>query len=450
MRSPEHDRGKVVVVGAGFAGLAAAVRLAERGCKVVLVEATKSGGGRARSFSDTGSGRELDNGQHLMMGCYRETLDFLRTIGSTDGMYFQRNLEVHMQKPGGRRISLSCPALPAPLHLAAGLLTMRGLGIWPKAAAMRLGLLLRQEIERPDDNETCDAWLRRMGQTNGLRMAFWDPLIWATLNDDPLVGSAAMLVAVIERAFMGTRDASRLGVPRLPLSRLYVDYALSFLRARGAEIVLGTAVRELCVRNGVVDGVMLKSGEELTTSCVVSAVPPRAFLDMLPSSAHGHPVFQDVARLRMSPIINLWLFLDQPLFEDVPFLGLVGSPFHWLFDRNRIEGSARHEQILVNCTISGARAFIDDTPESLVDLFRAEVQRYFPHRRFTVRSHRVVKEKYATISHAAGTYQRRPETVSPIRGLYMAGDWVRTGLPATIESAVQSGHQAAQAILEHA
>ena len=136
----------------------------------------------------------------------------------------------HPEIASGAPGRLRCPALPAPLHLAAGLMTMRGLGLLSKASALRAGLLLRGEVDRPDDNETCDAWLRRLGQTQGIRGAFWDPLIWAVLNDDPLVASAAMLVAVLERAFLGTRDASRLGVPRLPLSRLYVDDAVTHLR----------------------------------------------------------------------------------------------------------------------------------------------------------------------------------------------------------------------------
>ena len=217
MESNETNGSPVVVVGAGFAGLAAAVRIAAGGRKVVVLEATGAGGGRSRSFHHAPSGWDLDNGQHLMMGCYRETLAFLRAIGTDAGVSFQRNLALDMIKPGGARVRLRCPALPAPLHLAAGLMTMRGLGVVHKASALRAGLLLRGEVDRPDDNETCDAWLRRLGQTQGIRGAFWDPLIWAVLNDDPLVASAAMLVAVLERAFMGTRDASRLGVPKVPL-----------------------------------------------------------------------------------------------------------------------------------------------------------------------------------------------------------------------------------------
>jgi squalene-associated FAD-dependent desaturase len=435
----------VIVLGGGLAGLSAAVRLAEGGRKVTVIEATRAPGGRARSFPDAATGRELDNGQHLVMGCYRETLAFLRTIDSTDGIYFQKDLSVRMVKPGGQRLSLDCPPLPAPMHLAVGLLTMRGLGVLDKVAAMRAGLVLRGEVQRPDDNETCDSWLRRLGQTPTLRNAFWDPLIWGTLNDDPLVSSAAMFTAVLERAFLSTRDASRLGVPKVPLSRLYVDQALAYLRARGCEIRLGEPVRALDVTGTQISGVVLKSGETLRADSVVSAVPPHAFLDLLTGTWPAHPVYQDIARLRSSPIINLWFTTDRAPFSE-PFIGLVGGPLHWMFNRSQIEGSVGGE-VLLNCTISGARACIDDPPEALQDLLRVELERYFPGRVPPIRQFRAIKEKRATISHAAGTYHCRPETLGPIRGLYMAGDWTRTGLPATIESAVQSGHDAARALL---
>ncbi len=439
----------IIVIGAGFAGLSAAVRLVEAGRSVVVLEATKTGGGRSRSFHDNVTGREIDNGQHLIMGCYRETMAFLRAIGAADDVVqFQRNLAVHMVKPGGKRIDLECPALPAPLHLAAGLIGMKGVGWLHRAAALRAGLLLRGEVLRPDDNETCDAWLRRMGQTQTIRGAFWEPLIWAVLNDDPLVASAAMLVAVLDRAFMTTRDASSLGVPRRPLSEVYVDRAVAWLRERGSEVRFATPVRKLELdAEGKVEGVLLKSGERIASRSVITAIPPNALLELLPESTLQHLVFRDVARLESSPIVNLWVVLDRPLL-DRPFLGLVGSPLHWLWDRDQIEGRPTGEGSLLSVTISGARSFVHDQPEALRELFLGELARYFPTSKAKITAFRVVKEKRATISHAAGTYHRRPETRSPLRGLWLAGDWVRTGLPATIESASQSGHDAARALLE--
>lgn len=440
----------IVIVGGGLAGLAAGVRLADAGRKVVVLEATKQGGGRSRSFDDRVTGREIDNGQHLMMGCYRETQTFLRAIGAPDdSVYYQRNLGVAMVRPGGKRANLQCPGLPAPLHLAAGLLGMSGVGVVSKLSALRAGLMLRGEVTRPDDNETCDAWLTRMGQTAGIRATFWEPLIWAVLNDDPLVASAAMLISVLDRAFMGTRDASRLGVPRKPLSKLYVERAVAHIEARGGEVRFAAPARELLLEQGRAVGVLLKDGSTVRGSEVITAVPPHALLELLPERSRDHWVFRDVSRLEVSPIVNLWALIDRPLFDE-PFVGLVASPLHWLFDRDQIdpEGARGKPGTLLSVTISGARAFVHDDAVVLRELFEGEMRRFFPDKPFETLAFRAVKEKRATISHAAGSYQRRPETRSPIPGLLLAGDWVRTGIPATIESAVQSGHDAARLLID--
>jgi squalene-associated FAD-dependent desaturase len=440
---------RTIVVGGGFAGLAAAVRLAAAGREVLVVEAAKHGGGRSRSFHDKLTGREIDNGQHLMMGCYREALSFLRVIGvPADELEIQPNLALTMLKPGGGKVELCCPSLPAPLHLALGLLRMRGIGPLHRASALRAGLMLPGEIARPDDNETCDAWLRRLGQTPQIRAAFWEPLIWAVLNDDPLVASAAMLIAVLERAFMSSREASSLVIPRRPLSSIYVQRAVDYIEAHGGAVLFARAARKLELdADGRVIGLTLKSGETLAATQVISAVPPHALLELLPEAAREHVVFRDVARLEASPIVNLWVTLDAPLL-DRPFVGLIASPLHWLWDRDRIEmpRSAGPNHSLLSVTISGARGFVDDQPEALRELFLGEITRFFPGARPQIHGFRVVKEKRATISHAAGTHRRRPVTRSPIPGLLLAGDWVRTGLPATIESAVQSGHDAAACV----
>lgn len=437
----------MVVVGAGLAGLSAAVRLVDAGYQVTVIEATSHGGGRSRSFLHSPTGLELDNGQHLFMGCYRETLAFLRQIGTAAEIDFQRNLTIDLIKPGGRRLNLRCPALPAPYHLATGLVTMRGLGPLSKLVALRAGLLLPGEFERPDDNETCDAWLRRMGQTAQIRETFWEPFVWATLNDDPLVSSAAMLIAVLERAFMGTRDDSRFGVSRVPLSRLYVNQAITYLRQRGASVLMAQPMRHLEVDDRGVNAVVLRSGDRLATRRVITAVPPDRLLSALSDQVRRDPVFTDVAKLTTAPIINLWVLIDRPLFTHTNFIGLLNSPLHWLFDRNQIERLDEPSRVLVNCTVSGARGMVDDRPETLLNLFKAEMHRFFPDKPFDILDAKLIKERKATISHAAGTYQWRPATVSPVPGLYLAGDWVQTGLPATIESACQSGHDAAAAVL---
>ncbi|MEE9386533.1 MAG: hydroxysqualene dehydroxylase HpnE [Nannocystaceae bacterium] len=449
------DKQRVIVIGGGLAGLSAAARLAEVGHEVTLIEATREGGGRARSYLDNRFEREIDNGQHLLMGCYRETHRFLQRIGAprAEVLDYQRNLTLDLVRPGGSRVTFRCPALPAPLHLAAGLLRMQGLGVAAKIAVLRLGMALGDEVKRPDDNETCDAWLRRLGQGPSIRAVFWDPMIWGVLNDDPLVASAAMLLAVIERAFMSTRDASRMGVPTVPLQRMYVRRALSYLRDRNATLRLGQRVVRIQTARDRACGVQLRGGETVVADTVISAVPHHVLPRIVPDGLRSHPVLRGIAQLDSSPILSLWATIDRPLLGGSKFMGLIGSPLHWVFDRDAIEGtlctaaSGGTSARLITATISGARAFVDDRESVLQHLFTHELRRYFPNHPVNVLQFRAIKEKRATISHAAGSYRCRPATRSPLPGLLLAGDWVQTGLPATIESAVQSGHQAAEALL---
>jgi phytoene dehydrogenase-like protein len=224
------------------------------------------------------------------------------------------------------------------------------------------------------------------------------------------------------------------------------------VETHGGEIRHAAPARELLVDGQRVTGVRLKDGQTVAADDVVFAVPPHAVLDLLPEAARHHPVFRDVARIDASPIVNLWAVVDRQVF-DAPFVGFVSSPLHWIFDRDTIDPEVkarrgdRSTDRLLSVTISGARAFVEDDADVLRELFVQEMARYFPGRPLQVKQFRVVKEKRATISHAAGTYMRRPETRAPIHGLWLAGDWVRTGIPATIEGAVQSGHDAAAALL---
>lgn len=439
-----------IVVGAGVAGLACATKLAEAGEPVTLIEATSHGGGRARSYHDPQLGAVVDNGQHLFMGCYVETMRLLRRIGTQDKLRMQSDLQVQMLRPDGEgALRLRCPTLPAPMHLATGLMKMRGLSVQDRLSILRLGMVLNHELSRPDDLESCDAWLIRMGQSEGLRRIFWDPLIWGTLNEDPLACSAAMLLAVIKRGFVSTQRASCFGVSTVGLSELYVNPSLEYLNQMGAQVKMRCPVKKIVplAEHGV--RVELKSKESLKAKAVVLAVPPDPLLKLFDSSWHQDPSLAAIGSLEHAPIVNLWARLDRPLKLGMEFVGFLDSPLHWIFDRGQFESSP-DAQNLISVTISGARAQVQDSPEQLQALLEAELKRFFGANAPKILAFRAIKERRATIRHAVGSYRQRPGCDIDIPGVYLAGDWVRTGLPATIESAAQSGHEAATTVLHKA
>ncbi|HSY78218.1 MAG TPA: FAD-dependent oxidoreductase, partial [Verrucomicrobiae bacterium] len=193
-----------VVIGAGFAGLSAAVALAQQGVRVMVLEGKPALGGRAYSFTDPDTGDFVDNGQHVLMGCYGETLDFLKQIGAHDQLVFHEDLEIEILAGPGRSARLKTARLPGPLHMTAALLGYRHLSIAERMSVMRGGLRLLA-MRRFGGGElscmTVEQLMDRLGQSERTRKCFWYPLSIATLNDVPEVSSAQLLAEVLKRAF---------------------------------------------------------------------------------------------------------------------------------------------------------------------------------------------------------------------------------------------------------
>jgi squalene-associated FAD-dependent desaturase len=449
-RSPD-----VIVVGGGFAGLAAATLLVQDGARVLVLEARPYLGGRARSWIDPGTGSVVDNGQHLFMGCYHETLQFLGRIGSLDRLSLQARLRVPFLEAGGEVSAFSLPPLPSfAWSVAAGLLRYPGLSLRQRLGLLRVGREVQRRA-RPGAASSADAlddrsvasWLAALGQGTAALDRLWNPLAIATLNEEPDRASAAMFLPVLRGLLAGGFSGSRLGVPRVGLSDLYVDPASQFLRARGSDLRVRAPVRELLVEGGRCAGVLLSGGERLKSPHVIAAVPPNDLLEMLPPDVASDPYFAGCSRLETSPIVSIYLWFGTPV-TDLPFAGLIGGEWQWLFNRHAFAGKQGpgHGVTLVR---SAARAFMEASRETLVRRALDDLHRFVPaSRRAVLRHALVIKEKRAAISPLRGSLALRPAWRSPIERFHLAGDWTATGLPATIEGAVLSGHACARLVSE--
>src|SRR5262245_11945152 len=475
----------VLILGGGFAGLAAAVDLVEAGRRVLLLERRSFLGGRAYSFTDKTTGDTIDNGQHLMMGCYHRTLRFLEKIGSLDNLKFQRDPQVDFLREGANgsvtRASFKCPPLPAPLHLLGGLARLKTIGWGDRLRALNVGLAVRAlNGDRGRLAEiTVREWLDSLGQSERIQRRFWGPMALATLNEAPEIASADMFARVIELGFMRTKRDSAMVISRVGLSDLYTRQALGYIEARGGEVRLNADVARIefaGIESARIDsaridsggyaatGVTLRSGERIEADVIVSAVPYFALRRMLPreiASAH----FPYLDRFESAPIVSINLWYDEPI-TDVEFAGLLDSPIEWVFNKNAINqggeqsggqgsrqsadhgGAAPRRQHLA-LVISGAHEAATRTREELIALADAQVKRFFPAARGRRPFHAfVVREYDATISHTVGTARLRPSSRTRFDNFFLAGDWTATGLPATIEGAVQSGQDCARMVLE--
>jgi hydroxysqualene dehydroxylase len=436
---------RVVIIGGGFAGLAAGVGLSERGVEVLVLERRNHLGGRAYSFVDAKTGDVVDNGQHLFMGCYHHTVAFLEKIGRLDRLKFQDRPRVDfLDREGFTRFD--CPPLPAPLHVLAGLLKMKGLGIGDKLRTFNIGRAISSNGKRSTGALTVDQWLDQLGQSQRIKQRFWYPIVVATLNQSPDIASARMLKVVLQEAFGGSSKDSSIGISRVGLSDLYTDGASDFIEARGGAVQTGAQVRELIIESGVVVAVELKDGQRVEGDYFISAVPPEALFAILPDKLKNQE-FAALMALGSSPIVSINLWFDRPII-DREFAGLLGTRSQWIFNKDMILSPGK-ESNQVAVIISAARAFVDWAKNDLVEMAISELHELLPASRTATLLHSViVKEREATLSHSVKSDSLRPGPRTSISNLILAGDWTDTGLPATIESAVMSGDVAAEAIPE--
>lgn len=453
-RVREGGQAPVVVIGGGFAGLSAATRLAEAGRPVLVLEARARLGGRATAFPDRDTGEIVDNGQHVMFGCYRETLAFLRRIGAMGNVRVQRTLDLPFVHPGGRRSQLTCPPWPAPLHLLGGILAWDATPLTDRLHALRLApAILRARGRTTDDLARSTAgltvleWLRAHGQTGALVAALWEPLAVAALNQPIADASAGPFVRILAEMFGRDPLASALVMPAAPLDEMYATPARAYLEARGGE-VRTDALARVTLRGPAafeIDTRTTAGRATIQAAAVIAAVPWHALRNLLPDPpAPLRPIVEAAAAMDSKPIVTVNLWYDRVVMDE-PFVGLTGRTIQWIFDKRQAFGEQASHLSLV---VSAAEAVAPLSRDDLIGIAEREVRDALPAARGArlVRA-TVVREKQATFSLSTGQ-PARPTNRTPVPGFVLAGDWTDTGLPGTIESAVASGHRAADAILE--
>jgi squalene-associated FAD-dependent desaturase len=445
----------VVVVGGGFAGLSAGVALAQAGFRVALLESKPALGGRAYSFNDNATGDVVDNGQHVLMGCYHATLDFLRKLGTDDQLIVQPDLAIEMLDGPRRPAMLKTSRLPGPLHMASAILGYKHLPLAGRINVMRAGMRLMRAWRRDPQRlrgMTVAALMDQLGQGDRSRECFWYPIAIATLNEDPALASAGLFAAVLERAFFGRRADSAFVYAKAGLSDLYCPPATAIIEKADGVVACRSIVDALEFADDKAAAVRLRDGTRLEAANFVVAVPPDHLLKLLPEGAVADPFFAPLADVQASPIICVHLWLDRRV-TDSAVTGFIGTTTQWLFNKRRIFST--HEAAnggshpgYLSFVISGARDLVDRSNDDLVQIVLADLHGMIPvAREARVLKALVLKEKHATFAPDPASDLKRPPVRTPISNVFLAGDWIQTGLPATIESAVLAGNAASGAII---
>lgn len=436
------EKSDVIVLGGGFAGLSCAVALAGKGKKVLVLDKKPHLGGRAYSFSE--NGLDIDNGQHLFMGCYWETRKFLQAIGTHDRLDIYHDVVVDYAEPGGKRDKLSCPSwLPAPLHLAAGLLGLRGVSLADKSSLLAFDVALKSMktglIPEGVEKLTVRQWLTGLGISRNFQTRFFDPAAIGILNDDPAIASAAGFIQALRQMFLTGRESSRFALAKTGLSELYTDAARDYIEARGGRVISNAKAASLIEEGGRVRGIKTDMDSRFEAGHVVSTLPPWDLKKLgLPAALRG-----GWETLKPAPIVGATFKLDRPVMSE-RFLGMLNTETHWVFNKSLIHDLKGPHQTLA-VVISGAHKQIGYSPEKIIAAATRDLSACLPEfSQAKILASKVVKEPFATLSPVPGDEAKRPEPGSGMPGFSFAGDWTRTGLPATIESACVSGHIAAE------
>ncbi len=431
---------RVVVVGGGLAGLAAACELVDRGARVTLLEARARLGGATFSFDR--DGLTVDNGQHVLLRCYTEYRAFLDRIGVGDRIAIQDRFRVPVVDADGRTGELFRTGLPAPLHLGAAL-TRYGLLSWADRARVSVAVARLRSLDPADprlDDRSFGSWLAQHGQRRPAIDALWNLITVAALNTDVDDASLALCVMVFRTALLVRSDAADIGVPGVPLGRLHGDPAGAYLRGAGAEVRLRSAVRRIR-RSG--EGFEIEvDGETISADAVVVAVPSDVAASVLPDGALADP--SAPAKLGSKPIVNVHAVYDTRV-TDSSFTAVVGSPVQWVFDRTDTAGVTSGQYLAVS--LSAAGEWIDEPVARLREVFLPELARLFP-KAEPARCQKffVTRERRATFHQSPGSSRWRPTAHTLLPGCVLAGAWTATGWPDTMEGAVRSGNNAARIV----
>jgi squalene-associated FAD-dependent desaturase len=379
------------------------------------------------------------------MGCYRDTWSFFRRLEVENAFHWSNPLQMTWVTPGGVRADFSCAKLPAPLHLAVGLIRSKAFPFNEKLPlALALRRFARKPFSIPKDIFTVGEFLDLTRQGPLSRERFWGPLCRAIMNLQPETASLQEFGEALHRAFFGKRSESAMAIPAKPLGELAFPKVESFLRQRGGSVHLGDGAHHLRLASGPFE-VETASGRVFKGEALVLALPPRSLEALWATSDLPSPV--SAQQMGRSPILSVNVLLDRPVMEG-QWAGLTGARFEWVFNRNANWGHPGPGQYL-SLVASADKDLARQGDKELLVLALEELQRHFPLAQAARRLHsKVVKEMAATFELTPASSPFRPKCETVFNNVFLAGDFTATGLPATIEGACASGHRAADKVRE--
>jgi len=424
---------KCLVIGGGFAGLSASVHLSNAGYQVELIEASPKLGGRAFSFIHKPTNTLIDNGQHIMMGCYKQTLKFLGVINALNKIEIQEKLSVKFISPNFELYVLKATSLFYPFNLLGAILNYSAISLRERLSILRFFLKLPLFAQRDLSKMSVDDLLAQENQNENVKKAFWEIICVGALNTNLKKASAKVFVDILKEIFLKGSFGSKIILPKTNLSETYCLPAKQFVEAKGGKIFLSERAEEIKVEKNRAVEVRTDKRRIAEFDFMVCAVPFYAAQKFLSFS------FSNDFNPQYSSILNVHVWLAEAKKENwygKNFYALIGSKLHWVFN---------HDSHLT-CVISDADYLLNLSDEEIMNMIYSELERYMNITKHDIKDYFMIKKKRATFITSNEILNNRPNSETEVKNLFLAGDWVNTGLPSTIESAVKSGRVAAEAV----
>lgn len=420
---------KIVVIGGGVSGISAALFAIENGFDVTIIESSNYFGGRIHSRIDNDTNDSYDNGQHILVGAYTEFLNILKKLGSYEKLYIQNKFEVKYNVEG-RSFSIQNKVFNNQLGLIFSFLSLNIFSISEKINFMKFALYIKSgKLDK--QNSPFLETLLKYKQSENLIKIFWEPICVSTLNTPIDTASTQIVVNVLKQSFLGGGNNSKIIIPQVGLSELLSNFENYFIKKNG-KILKNHSLKEVIYSNRKIERIILTKDKEIEADYFISAL----------SMAKYNQYFPSKIELENSPIISVYLWYDVDFIKE-KFIAITDCTIQWIFNKRKIgflEGEKLYKGYF-SIVISEASKLIEKSSEEIADIVCSEIDKLYPCKKKLLKF-KVIKEKNATILSDVNSVNEKLKFNNELENLYIAGDWLNTELPSTIETAAINGKKA--------
>jgi squalene-associated FAD-dependent desaturase len=420
---------KIGIIGAGVAGINSAYHLIKKGYLVDLHESRDNLGGRINSFIDNKMNDEIDNGQHILIGAYKEFIKLLIGLNTFDLLKIQKALFVKYYSKDSKEAQLDTSFLYGDMGMIIGLIKFDFLSTRDKINIVLFVLKLKFRILKSKSKSILEV-LKYENQSDNSILCFWEPMILATMNTQVGICDASLFINVLKQGFFAGRENAKIIIPKVGLCNL-INPIIDLINENNGNVYMKNTMTEIIQSN---DKIIIKNvdGDEFEYDEIIIAIPPDRISKLIGIETPWANEFE------FSPIISVYLWFEREFFDD-DFASILGTNIQWLFNKRLISGEIKNNS-LVSLTISEASKLIEMGNKEIVDMCESELRQIFPKLNDNKLLHyRVIKERNATLLAKVGIEKAREKVKSINNKIHFAGCWTDTKLPSTIEGAALSG-----------